>query len=66
MEVRAAAAVTNIRSVPEVSMKTAKALEAVLAAKWQTLEQAAFGLFMGSLIALLIVTYAGLPVVGGP
>lgn len=47
-------------------MKTAKALEAVLAAKWQTLEQAAFGLFMGSLIVLLIVTYAGLPVVGGP
>ena len=39
---------------------------AVLAARWQTFEQATFGLFMGSLVILLILTYAGVPVVAGP
>jgi len=31
---------------------------------WQTLVRVTFGLFVGSLIALLILLYAGVPVVG--
>ena len=47
-------------------MKFARASAAVLATRWHTFEQATFGLFMGSLVMLLILTYAGVPVIAGP
>jgi uncharacterized membrane protein YraQ (UPF0718 family) len=39
-------------------------LEMLLKATWEWLEQITFGLFMGSLIALLILLYADAPIVG--
>jgi hypothetical protein len=36
----------------------------LLKATWEWLEQITFGLFMGSLIALLILLYADAPIVG--
>ena len=41
-------------------------LQTSLISRWQRLEQVTFGLFVASLAALLILTYAGVPVVAGP
>jgi hypothetical protein len=39
-------------------------LQAIVNRWWQTLVRITFGLFMGSLITLLALLYAGVPVVG--
>jgi len=66
IEMRAAGAIWSGGLEREISMKFARASAVVLATRWHTFEQATFGLFMGSLVMLLILTYAGVPVIAGP
>jgi hypothetical protein len=50
---------------PEVRLQAiGLQLQAIVNRWWQTLVRITFGLFMGSLITLLALLYAGVPVVG--
>jgi hypothetical protein len=40
-------------------------VEKKLAANWQTLSHVIFGAFIGALVILLILLYAGVPIVAG-
>ncbi len=46
-------------------IKLLGSLQNKLAANWQTFAQVIFGAFIGGLVVLLILLYAGVPIVGG-
>ena len=54
----------RIKGVLDRAFSLRPRLQTFLGAKWQMLEQITFGLFMGSLIALLILLYADVPIIG--
>jgi hypothetical protein len=48
-----------------IAIKLIGSVEKRLAANWQTLSHILFGAFIGGLVVLLILLYAGVPIVAG-
>jgi hypothetical protein len=48
-----------------VGIKLIGSIEKTLTANWQTLSHILFGAFIGGLVVLLILLYAGVPIVTG-
>ena len=48
-----------------LAVKVIGSIEKTLTANWQTLSHIIFGAFIGGLVVLLILLYAGVPIVAG-
>jgi len=49
----------------KVGIRVLGSIEKTLTANWQTLSHIIFGAFIGGLVVLLILLYAGVPIVAG-